>query len=93
MRSRIGPSMSSTDVKDEAHVGHRSTSVKTDQTMSIGASMVIDARSTPPLPMISLPRPLTLIRLVADVPNGTCPGFGWSTTFHMYVVSGFSRTA
>jgi hypothetical protein len=34
-------------VNDEAHVGHRSTSVKTDQTTSIGASIVIDARSTP----------------------------------------------
>src|SRR6185436_20362478 len=44
---RIGPSMSSTDVNDEAHVGHRSTSVKTDQPTSIGASIVIDARSTP----------------------------------------------
>jgi hypothetical protein len=48
---RIGPSMSSTDVNDEAHVGHRSTSVKTDQTTSIGASIVIDARSTPSFAM------------------------------------------
>jgi hypothetical protein len=45
--NRIGPSTSSTDVKDEAHVGHRSTSVKTDHTTSIGASIVMDARSTP----------------------------------------------
>src|SRR5215471_6788818 len=42
---RMGPSTSSTDVNDDAHVGHRSTSVKTNQTTSIGASMVIDARS------------------------------------------------
>src|SRR6478672_1258887 len=45
--SRIGPSSSSTDVNDDAQVGHRSTSVKTDHTTSIGASMVTDARSTP----------------------------------------------
>src|SRR5262249_40448351 len=43
--------MSSTDVNDEAHVGHRSTSVKTDHTTSIGASIVIDARSTPVFPI------------------------------------------
>ena len=49
---RIGPSRSSTDVNDDAHVGHRSTSVKTDHTTSIGASIVIDARSTPSFPML-----------------------------------------
>ena len=36
--------MSSTLVNDDAHVGHRSTSVKTDHTTSMGASLVIDAR-------------------------------------------------
>src|SRR5439155_20811052 len=49
---RIGPSMSSTDVNDDAQVGHRSTSVKTDHTTSIGASIVIDTRSTPSFPML-----------------------------------------
>jgi hypothetical protein len=53
--------MSSTDVKDDAHVGHRSTSVKTDHTTSIGALIVIDARSTPPLAMIPSAGPVTLI--------------------------------
>src|SRR5262249_12143617 len=43
---RMGPSMSSTDVNDDAHVGHRSTSVKTFHTTSIGASIVMEARST-----------------------------------------------
>jgi len=43
--------MSSTDLNDDAHVGHRSTSVKIDHTISIGASIVIDARSTPLFPI------------------------------------------
>src|SRR5262245_59044898 len=51
---RIGPLMSSTDVNDDAHVGHRSTSVKTDHTTSIGASIVIDARSPPSFAMTPL---------------------------------------
>src|SRR6516164_3342886 len=61
---RIGPSISSTDVNDDAHTGHCSTSVKTDHTTWIGASIVIDARSALeflilhlfPLPSI-LPQP------------------------------------
>jgi hypothetical protein len=50
--SRIGPSMSSTDVNDDAHVGQRSTSVKTDHTTSIGASIVMDTRSIPSFPIL-----------------------------------------
>jgi hypothetical protein len=49
---RNGPSMSSTDVNDDAHVGQRSTSVKIDHTTSIGASMVMDARSIAVFAMI-----------------------------------------
>src|SRR5499427_8303322 len=52
--NRIGPSISSTEVNDDAHVGHRSTSVKIDHTTSIGASIAIDARSTPLLPIAVL---------------------------------------
>src|SRR6478672_7822135 len=65
--SRIGPSMSSTDVNDDAHVGHRSTSVKIDHTTSIGASITIDARSAPSFPMGLTP---FMTHCQNDVPNG-----------------------
>jgi hypothetical protein len=65
--TRIGPSMSSTDVNDVAHVGHRSTSVKTDHTTPIGAAIVIDARSTASFAMLPSFDVMTLVATLSTL--------------------------
>jgi hypothetical protein len=74
---RIGPSMSSTVVNDEAHVGHRSTSVKTDHTTSIGASIMMDARSPPSFPMpllLSIASCSIMMYQMVHLPRGDVKG-------------------
>ena len=68
------------DVNDDAHVGHRSTSVKTDHTTSIGALIVMDARSTALFPMAALPFVSCMMYQMVHIANGSVKAYRRAST-------------